>query len=226
MVEKGIIDKDVIQKNLPRPIGEILLEKGITTASEVESALVEQKHVRDLLETQKKQDSASTIRVKYEKLDTLVNLTGEIVTVQAHLSDFSQSMHNPELISIAEQMERLTAQLREITMSIRMVPIALLFGNFNRLVRDLTATLNKDVDLKVYGGDTELDKNVIESLKEPLLHLIRNALDHGIEFPEERVKKGKKRKGLLELSAGYEGSNISIQIKDDGLGLDKDENLR
>ena len=164
----------------------------------------------------------SNIRVSSEKLDKLVNLVGELVTVQARLSQTAAKKDDSELVSIAEEVERLTADLRDNTMNIRMLPIGTTFSKFKRLVRDLSKDLCKEVEMTTEGADTELDKTVIERLSDPLVHLIRNCIDHGIELPEVREACGKQRKGTVHLSAMHSGPNVLIQVRDDGEGLDKE----
>lgn len=182
----------------------------------------------------------STIKVAAEKLDTLVNLVGEMVAVQAGfrqstmewedlalLSDDTEEVSIKagrivDLIKISRKLERLVAQLSDNTMSMRMLPIGLTFSKFRRLVRDLSRDLGKSVELNTEGGDTELDKSVIEHIDEPLVHLIRNAVDHGIESPDEREAAGKPRQGLIELSAEHEGAFVIVRIRDDGHGIDAD----
>ncbi|MGE5350810.1 MAG: chemotaxis protein CheA [Acidobacteriota bacterium] len=164
-------------------------------------------------------ESTSNIKVSSEKLDFLVNLVGELVTVQARLSQTAAIKNDPELISISEEVERLTCELRDNALNIRMVPIRSTFNRFKRLVRDLSHELGKKVDLFTEGDETELDKNVIDKLNDPLVHLIRNSLDHGIEASNIRREKGKSENGVVILSAGYSGSNVVIRITDDGAGL-------
>ena len=147
----------------------------------VESALAEQEHIRAVRSKHQKEEQASSVRVPAARLDALVNLVGEMVTVQARLSQTVSSMDHAGLHSIAEEVERLTAELRDNTMSIRMLPIGTTFSKFKRLVRDLSGELGKDIVLVTEGGETELDKTVIERLNDPLVHLIRNCIDHGIE---------------------------------------------
>jgi len=168
---------------------------------------------------------ATSIRVKNEKLDNLVNLVGEMVTLHARLVQESNRERLPEFISISESLGRLTADLRDITMSVRMVPLSETFSSFNRLVHDLSKTLGKQIRLVSEGGETELDKNVIEELRDPLMHIIRNAADHAIEMPDVRTGKGKEREGLISLSAEYSGANVRIRIQDDGAGLNKEKIL-
>ncbi len=162
----------------------------------------------------------SSIRVKNEKLDTLVNLVGELVTLQARLNQESAHAALPEFISISESFGRLTNELRENTMSIRMVPIGEIFNSFHRLVHDLSAGLGKKMKLVTSGGQTELDKNVIEELKDPLMHLVRNSADHGIEDVDTRLVNGKEPEGVIRIQAEHAGSNVVIRVSDDGAGLD------
>jgi two-component system chemotaxis sensor kinase CheA len=221
LIERGLVSHEDLQQALSfqKRIGELLVEKGMVEASMVESMLAEQRHVQASRSKQTSQEQTSSIRVRAEKLDTLVNLVGEMVTVQARLSQMAAVMENPELLSISEEVERLTAELRDNTMSIRMLPIATTFSKFKRLVRDLSAELGKEIVLETSGGETELDKTVIERLNDPLVHLIRNSIDHGIEAPEIRKAAGKQREGTVRLSAMHSGANVLILIEDDGAGL-------
>lgn len=164
----------------------------------------------------------STIRVKNEKLDTLVNLVGELVTLQARLNQESSHAALPEFISISESLGRLTGELRDNTMSIRMVPVGEMFNTFHRLVHDLSAGLGKKMKLVTSGGETELDKNVIEELKDPLMHLVRNSADHGIEGVDIRLVSGKEAEGIISINAEHAGSNVVIRVSDDGAGLNRE----
>ena len=166
---------------------------------------------------------ATSIRVKNEKLDTLVNVVGELVTLQARLNQESTKARSPEFISIAENLGRLTDELRDSTMSIRMVPLSDTFNGFQRLIYDLSAALNKKMKVVTSGGETELDKNVMEGLRDPLMHLIRNSADHGIESPAVRKEAGKDETGIISLVAEYAGSNVKISIFDDGGGLNREK---
>jgi two-component system chemotaxis sensor kinase CheA len=165
----------------------------------------------------------SSIRVKNEKLDTLVNLVGELVTLHARMNQEATNSRNSEFVAIAEALGRLADELRNNTMNIRMVPLSEMFTSFNRLVFELSHKLGKKISLVTTGGQTELDKNVIEGLRDPLMHLIRNSTDHGIELPEARRANGKNEKGTITLSAEYSGSNVVIRVIDDGQGLDREK---
>lgn len=164
----------------------------------------------------------TSLRVKRKKVDSLVDVVGEIITLQARFQQLSGESENPHFISLSENLERLSNQLQDITMSIRMVPIADLFQTFQRLVRDLNVELGKKALLFTDGHDTELDKNIIDALKDPLVHIVRNSMDHGIETPEERAGAGKDPQGRIYIAAAHVGSNIRVTIKDDGRGLDRD----
>jgi two-component system chemotaxis sensor kinase CheA len=227
LVEKGLIkssDLDTILDSRKK-IGELLIEKGMVSTSDVKSALEEQK-VSNSIKQNLNSGSTSSIRVKSEKLDSLVDSVGELVTAQARLSQLAAQEKSATLISLAEQIERLTSDLRDNTMSLRMIPIGTTFSRFKRLVRDLSSSLNKNIQLVTRGGDTELDKNVIEKLNDPLIHLIRNSIDHGIESPDEREKSGKEGTGTITLDAHYTGANVQLQIRDDGHGLNKEAILK
>ena len=164
--------------------------------------------------------TASSIRVPAEKLDQFVNLVGELVTVQARLADIAAQRDDPEITSISEEVERLTAALRENSMSTRMLPIRGTFERFRRLVHDLARDLHKNVELTIEDADTELDKTVIDQLNDPLMHLIRNSMDHGIESPQARLEAGKSETATIHLSARHAGAHVLIGVTDDGRGID------
>ena len=225
LVERGDVQDEEVSEALSeqKRVGEILVEKGITTPAKVESALAEQQHVRKLTEKSRAKDEGiSSIRVPSDKLDVLVNLVGELVTVQARLTQTASLLNHVELASVAEEVERLTAELRDNTLNIRMLPIGTTFGRFKRLIRDLSQELGKEIEMTTEGAETELDKTVIERLNDPLVHLIRNCIDHGIETPGEREALDKPRTGTIHLSAVHSGAHVVIRINDDGKGLDRE----
>ena len=225
LVERGDIEKEELGKVLTEKkyLGEMLVEKGVTTPDKVESALIEQEHVRRVREKSRaNEESAASIRVPAEKLDSLVNLVGELVTVQARLTQTASVFHDNELTAIAEEVERLTGELRDTTLNIRMLPIGTTFGRFKRLIRDLSQDLGKEIELVTEGAETELDKTVIDRLNDPLVHIIRNSIDHGIELPSVREAQGKPGKGTIRLSASYSGASVLVTVRDDGAGLDVD----
>lgn len=165
-------------------------------------------------------ESASSIRVPTAKLDQFVDLVGELVTVQARLAEIASRYEDGDVVSVSEEVERLTAALRENSMSIRMLPMRSTFERFRRLVHDLARDLHKEVELIIEGADTELDKTVIDQLNDPLMHLIRNSMDHGIESVESRLAMGKAPVANIHLSARHSGANVLVMVADDGGGVD------
>jgi two-component system, chemotaxis family, sensor kinase CheA len=172
-------------------------------------------------------DSGS-IRVSVEKIDELMNTVGELVITQAMLSQLGAVMEGPhaeKLRAGLAQLERNTRELQESVMRVRMLPISFVFSRFPRMVRDIAQRLGKQIDLKLTGEQTELDKTVLEKIGDPLVHLVRNSIDHGIEMPEARIAAGKPAAGTVHLDACHRGGNIAVEVSDDGGGLDKDRIL-
>jgi len=167
-----------------------------------------------------KETGINSIRVSTEKLDELLKIVSELITLQSKLNNFAEIEKNQELLAISESITKITKQLRDNAYKISLIPINTLNIRFQRLVRDLSLELGKEVVFESIGGETELDKKVVELITDPILHIIRNALDHGIESKEERIKKGKSPRGKIRLKAFYNGANVIIQIKDDGKGID------
>jgi two-component system chemotaxis sensor kinase CheA len=165
---------------------------------------------------------ADSVRVPAERLDDLMDRVGELVIAQSRLSQVAAASTDAHVKSIAEDIERLALELRDSTMGVRTVPIGSLFGRFRRLVHDLSAQLGKEITLVTVGEETELDKTVIEKLNDPLIHLLRNSIDHGLETPEGRAAAGKPSGGRITLTARHAGAEVLISIVDDGRGLDRD----
>ena len=164
-----------------------------------------------------------SVRVDIEKLDTLMNLVGELVTNKVRLEQIGMTHRLTELTETLEQMDRVTTDLQSVVMKVRMVPVSQVFNRFPRMVRDLAKELNKDINLTIEGEDTELDRTVIDEIGDPLMHLLRNSLDHGVEHPDEREAKGKPRTGEVGLIARHEGNNVVIMVTDDGSGINADK---
>ena len=164
----------------------------------------------------------STVRVPSERLDRLVNLVGELVMNHSRLAQAALRHDAPELANPIQELERLVAELRDDVLGIRMLPIGTLFGRFTRLVHDLSAQLGKEADLVTAGAETELDKSILDQLGEPLVHCLRNCLDHAVEPPEERIAQGKPRRANIRLSAVHAGSHVVISVEDDGRGIDRE----
>jgi two-component system chemotaxis sensor kinase CheA len=222
LVDRGDLSPLTLQQVLlsKKPLGELLAETGVVSEESVQAALMEQTTVREHREEKKRQESVSSLRIPAQKLDKLVDLVGELVIAQSRLSQVINSIESQELQEIAEEVERLSSELRDNTLGIRMLPIGTSFGRFRRVVRDLSAELNKEIELVTEGSETELDKTVIEKLNDPLIHLLRNSIDHGIEHPQEREHVGKPKKGTITLKAMHSGGNVIISIMDDGQGID------
>ncbi len=162
----------------------------------------------------------TTVRVDTQRLDNIMNLVGELVLVRNRLSTLRSTLANDELATAIANLDVVTADLQLAVMKTRMQPVKKVFGRFPRVVRDLARNLNKEVDLVLQGEDTDLDKNLVEALADPLVHLVRNAIDHGIEAPEQRERLGKPRRGKVVLSAAQQGDHILLSIDDDGRGMD------
>ncbi|EPR44114.1 CheA signal transduction histidine kinase [Desulfovibrio sp. X2] len=225
LLERGDIDPTTLEKALgdQRKLGEILAEHGLVSKDRLASALAEQREVRGLRAARTKggaEMQAASIRVAAEKLDHLVDLVGELVTVQARLSQVASGREDPVLTALTEELERLSDELRDSTLGIRMLPIGTTFSKFSRLVRDLSGELGKDIELRTEGAETELDKTVIERLGDPLVHLLRNSIDHGIETPDTRAAAGKPSTGTIRLVAEHSGGEVVIRVEDDGRGMD------
>lgn len=167
-----------------------------------------------------------TVRVDIERLDNLMNLVGELVMHKGRLEQIGASSKIGELNETIEQIDRISSDLQSVVMKVRMVPIEQVFNRFPRMVRDLAKELNKEVDFIIEGKETELDRTVIDEIGDPLVHLLRNAVDHGLESTEERIKMGKPAQGTVILRARHEGNNVYIEVEDDGAGVDVEKVLQ
>lgn len=170
--------------------------------------------------------SNKTIRVNIERLDILMNLFEELVIDRGRLEQISNDLNNPELHETVERMSRISGDLQNIILNMRMVPVDQVFNRFPRMVRQLARDLNKKINLEIIGAETELDRTVIDEIGDPLVHLIRNAIDHGIETPEERRAKGKPEEGKVVLKAYHSGNHVFIEIEDDGAGINREKVLK
>jgi len=221
LIDSGELTERDVQEALQKqkPLGQILAEDGKIEPDKVEKAVQKQIEVKEREANKKRQEAMSSIRVAADKLDFLVDLVGELVIVQAQISQVVSERNDPQMTALAEELERLSDELRDSTLGIRMLPIGTSFSKFKRLVRDLSGELGKEIGLSTSGEDTELDKTVIERLGDPMVHLLRNSLDHGIETPEERQAQGKPSQGMILLSAEHSGGEVLIRITDDGRGM-------
>jgi two-component system chemotaxis sensor kinase CheA len=223
-------------------LGEILVSQQAVTPDQVTAALKKQRRVGEILVEEKAvtpeqlaraleaqataapRADAASIRVQTDKVDKLVNLVGEMVITQSMLAQIASKFTLGQLSQLTEAvgaMERHTRDLQERVMAVRMQPIKTVFTRFHRLVRDLAGTLGKQIALEVSGEETELDKTVIDRIGDPLTHLVRNSVDHGVELPETRRAAGKPEQGVVRLHAFHQGGSIFIEVEDDGQGLDK-----
>lgn len=244
LLEQGLVSAETLNEALnaqQRPLGEIMIEMGAVSPEEIDRALETQKKAAALngppviapavpaapaapAAIVKRQD----LRVDVEKIDTLINLIGELVIAENML------IHSPDLEDLelenftkaSQQMSKIVKELQEVAMSIRMIPVAGLFNRMTRLVHDLSRKSGKKVNLVTAGTETEVDKTVIEKITDPLVHLIRNSMDHGLENPEQRRAAGKEDTGTLRLAARHEEGEVLIRIEDDGRGLNRDKILQ
>jgi two-component system chemotaxis sensor kinase CheA len=221
---------DIKQASAKSPVAEVSVSPA---SSQVASAAASKEPVAPAApaakKTEKNKTDVSSIRVGIDKVDSLINMVGELVITQSMLGELSRDFDIsklPKLLEGLEQLSQNTRELQESVMRIRMLPISFTFSRFPRLVHDLSKTMGKKIELKLLGEQTELDKTVMEKIGDPMVHLVRNSLDHGIEMPEDRIKAGKSDTGLITLNAYHQGGNIVIQIIDDGKGLDKEKILR
>lgn len=225
LVEEGVISEDILEETLrtrdekQRKIGERLISEG----------KAKPKHVLDALRKQSKQASeTNTIRVDVKKLDDFVDMIGELVITQTMIKQnlVQNRSADRKLMSDLAQLSSITSELQRTSTSLRMVPIRQTFQRMARLVRDLAKNAGKDVAVTMEGEDTEIDRNMVEEIYNPLVHMVRNAVDHGLETKEDRVAKGKPERGMVRLSAYHKGGNVVVEITDDGRGLGTDKILR
>ncbi|MDH5668218.1 MAG: chemotaxis protein CheA [Nitrospira sp.] len=228
LVESGVVSRQTLDNALSQQkrVGQILVDQKAATPQQVEQALQKQRQMEAVAQA-KKTDNTS-IRVDTAKIDKLINLVGELVITQSMLSDLGSRFEMTQLHVLLErmaQLERNTREIQERVMSIRMLPIGTAFSRFPRLVRDLSSKAGKKIQLVLSGEETELDKTVIESIGDPLTHLVRNSADHGLETPDERLDDNKPEMGTIRLNAFHEGGSICITVEDDGRGLNRDRIL-
>jgi two-component system chemotaxis sensor kinase CheA len=203
------------------PIGEVLVEQKLVQPSVVKAALDKQKQIVDHKNTE-----SGLIRVNAEHLDQHINLIGELIIASAGTSLIAQRTAMPELLEAAARLSRLVEEVRDSALTLRMVEIGATFNRFQRVVRDVSADLGKDIRLEISGADTDLDKTVVEKIGDPLTHLVRNSMDHGIESAEVRLSCGKPAHGTVKLNAYHDSGSIVIEVSDDGSGLNRERILK
>lgn len=228
LVEDGVVSQETLAKALSQQkrVGEILVEQKAATPQQIAQALDKQRKLEQAAQPRKIE--TASIRVDTDKIDKLINLVGELVITQSMLSDLGAHFEAGQVPLLRErlaELERNTREIQERVMAVRMLPIGTAFNRFPRLVRDLAAKNGKQIQLSLSGEDTELDKTVIESIGDPLTHLVRNSADHGLEPPDERRAAGKPEQGTITLNAFHEGGSICITVGDDGRGLNREKIL-
>ncbi|WFP49104.1 chemotaxis protein CheA [Methylomonas sp. EFPC3] len=232
LVKSGVLTKRELEDGLSKqkidsetshqaqPIGEILVEQQVVQQPLVTAALEKQKQIKD-----NKARESQSIRVDAERLDKLIDLIGELVISSAGVNLRALQTAQSALLEATGEMMRLVEEVRDSALQLRMVPIGTTFSRFQRVVRDVSKELGKDINLVITGGETEVDKSVVEKIGDPLMHLVRNAMDHGIESAEVRHQKGKPSQGTLRLNAYHESGTIAIEVSDDGGGLNRERIL-
>src|SRR5579872_3347679 len=222
MVERGALQPEGLARALEeqekgdsRRLGEILVSLGHAKAEDVLAA-------QQIVESKTRDTAPETIRVGVNLLDKLMTLVGELVLARNQLLQFANTIESPGLHAVSQRMDLIATELQEEVMKTRMQPIGNIWGQFPRTVRDVALGCHKEVAIEMEGKETELDKTIIEAIKDPLTHLVRNSVDHGIELPEDRVKAGKEPAGRLILRAFHEGGQVNIEISDDGAGLNRE----
>ncbi len=204
----------------PRPIGQIAVDEHSVRPEVVDAALNKQREAR-----QRSQQEAQLIRVQSAKLDRLIDKVGELVIASAGVGQIATRLREAGLLEAVSGMARLVEDIRDSAMRLRMVEIGETFGRFRRVVFDVSRQVGKDIELSLAGGETELDKGLVEQITDPLTHLVRNAIDHGIEPAAERRAAGKPTRGRLRLAASHESSSVVVEVSDDGRGLSRDRIL-
>ena len=221
--EVDSLDLEIFDPNNTKYIIETIKEE-----EEEEKKHIEQSPIEDLEQSHKTRNQpqvnagkvGKTVRVDIDRLDNLMNLVSELIIIKTRMDDLSESSTGEDMTEAIEYLERITTSLHDAVMKVRMVPIERVFNRFPRLVRDLSKELNKEIKLEMSGEETEVDRTVIDEIGDPLIHLIRNSIDHGIELPSERVKNGKDEMGTVVLKSYPDGNNVVIEVEDDGKGID------
>ncbi|YCH21778.1 chemotaxis protein CheA [Pseudomonas sp. D1-3] len=203
------------QRDEPRPIGRVLVEESLVQPPVIAAALQKQQQIKE-----NRNNENSLIRVDAGKLDKLIDLVGELIIAGAGARMTAQTCGHPEMLEATELLSRLVEEVRDSALPLRMVQIGSTFNRFQRVVRDVSGELGKDIVLSISGADTELDKTVVERITDPLTHLVRNAMDHGIEPVETRLARGKSAQGKVSLNAYHDAGSIVLEVSDDGGGLD------
>jgi len=215
------IQKEMAANAITLSVGDIVVESGMTSRGVLDAAVEKQAQIRD-----KKSRETQSVRVDADKLDQLINLVGELVIAGAGTALHAQAVGNGTLLESVSTLTRLVEEVRDSALRLRMVQIGATFNRFQRVVRDVSVELGKEIELVITGAETELDKTVVEKIGDPLMHLVRNSMDHGIETAEARIANGKTAGGTLRLNAYHDSGSIVIEVADDGAGLNKERILK
>jgi len=200
---------------------DIIETNNVVAESDEDSSILHEKSTKNEKVTQSNLGKiGKTVRVDIDRLDNLMNLVSELIIIKTRMDDLSGKAAGENMTEAIEYLERITTSLHDAVMKVRMVPIERVFNRFPRLVRDLSKELGKEIDLQMSGEETEVDRTVIDEIGDPLIHLIRNSIDHGIELPKDRLKIGKPERGKLILKSYPDGNNVVIEVEDDGKGID------
>ncbi|ANB59523.1 chemotaxis protein CheA [Anoxybacteroides amylolyticum] len=225
-VKVTVIDVDKLRPNELVPSQPVLSETEAAVTAEKEEQKEEKAAEQKEEKEQHKAVTNKTIRVNIERLDILMNLFEELVIDRGRLEQISRELNHPELHETVERMSRISSDLQNIILNMRMVPVETVFNRFPRMVRQLARDLGKKINLEIIGAETELDRTVIDEIGDPLVHLLRNAIDHGIEMPDVRRAKGKPEEGTVKLKAYHSGNHVFIEIEDDGAGINREKVLQ
>ena len=217
-VEISLFDTNVTSYSIKSEKDDIITEKDKTKKISTNTNINTNKKTAQGQSTK----IGKTVRVDIDRLDNLMNLVSELIIIKTRMDDLSGNENGETMVETIEYLERITTSLHDAVMKVRMVPIERVFNRFPRLVRDLSKELNKEIVLEMSGEDTEVDRTVIDEIGDPLIHLIRNSIDHGIELPADRIKEGKSEIGTVILKSYPDGNNVVIQVEDDGGGIDHD----
>lgn len=222
---EDIIIKNVVPQNNPSSLtdnisGNVIHENLIPKNTIQDTTYKEDSEVSKDSGNKSKPKAGKTVRVDIDRLDTLMNLVSELIIVKTRLEGIDGENNSQNYNEAVEYLERITTNIHDAVMKVRMVPVERVFNRFPRMIRDLSRKLNKDIELTMSGEETELDRTVIDEIGDPLIHLLRNAADHGLETTEERIRKGKEKTGHIYLRAYQDGNNVIIEVEDDGNGID------
>ena len=228
LVSRGVADRDTVEKVIKEhpkePVGASLVKSNVVSVSDAGQALRAQERARGV----KQQEMASVVRVSIQRLDKLIDMVGELVIAHSMVAQDTSAAGagNHELLKKVNHTSKIVRELQDLSMSMRMIPLKATFQKMARLVRDLAKKVGKSVQLVTDGEDTEIDRNLVDIINDPLVHMIRNAVDHGIESPDERQAKGKPREGTVRLAAYHSAGRVVVEVSDDGKGLDRERILK